>query len=350
MKKTFLLLTLLFAVACSIARAAALDAPAAEAFTIAVMPDTQHYTGVDTKLTPKSTAPLANEHLATQVRWLTQNIDAQRIVFISHVGDIVDINREVQWALAAELLAPLHGRVPYSLSLGNHDMTEKGDAQLFQRFFPASRFRAFPWYAGTFESKDPKRISGDNANSCQLFSAGGIDFIHVSLECNAPDDVLAWAGALLTRHADRLALITTHMDLGVIEKPKTNEGFYADPQGRMRWAKRHGKRGNTPTQMFEKLYRKHANLRIVFSGDQSRVTALHLTSTGEQGNTVHHCMSDYGSLGPLRLYRFFPARNEVQVITYDPVAGALVEQTKFKPLRSSHQFTLPVDLRRPVRK
>ena len=63
-----------------------------------------------------------------------------------------------------------------------------------------------------------ERVSANNVNSAQLFSAGGMDFIHLNLECNAPDDVLAWADALLTRHSSHHALITTHMDLGIIEE------------------------------------------------------------------------------------------------------------------------------------
>jgi hypothetical protein len=76
-------------------------------------------------------------------------------------------------------------------------------------------------------------------------TAGGMDFIHLSLECNAPHDVLAWADGLLTQYAKRRAIVTTHMDLGVIEKPTEVEGYEKDPQGRMRWVKIHGKRGNT---------------------------------------------------------------------------------------------------------
>lgn len=53
-------------------------------------------------------------------------------------------------------------------------------------------------------------------NSAQIFSAGGLDFIHLSLECNAPDDLLAWADQLLTQHAKRRAIVTTHMESPVL--------------------------------------------------------------------------------------------------------------------------------------
>lgn len=319
-------------------------------FSVVVLPDSQMYVGAGTKRTPRSLDPIANFPLAAQIDWLVANLAAQRVAFVTHVGEIVEDDREPEWEVAARLLRPLHGRVPYGLCLGNHDMDPDGTATLFQRFFPAARFRELPWYAGSFEPGRPGQVSGNNVNSCQLFSAGGLDFVHLSLECNAPDDVLAWAGEQLRRHSGRLALISTHMDLGVIDKPAGpgREGYSRDPQGRMRWVKRHGARGNTAEQMLAKLYRHHVNLRFVFSGDQSNVTALHLPSVGDYGNTVHHCLSDYGSLGPLRLYRFHPAANRVEAITYDPVKVELVRSTHYKPGAASHQFELAVDLRAPV--
>lgn len=321
--------------------AAELDRPPAGAFTVVVIPDTQGYAGKATKRTPTSTDPLTNEVFQNHTRWITENLRTQNIVFVTHVGDIVDINRDDQWELARECLDRLHGVVPYSLTVGNHDMKSSGDSSLFQKYFPAERFRSFTWYGGSFEPARPSlELSGNNANSHQLFSAGGLDFIHLSLECNAPDDVLAWANALLTKHAGRRALITTHMDLGILEKPKTEAGFIHDPKGRMRWIKNHGRRGNTAEQMWEKLYRKHASLGFVFSGDQSRVTALRLDSIGDHGNVVHSCLSDYESNGPLRLYRFLPAENRVQVITYDTTKRALVERTQYVPDLAQHQFSL----------
>lgn len=323
------------------AHAADLDAPPPGAFTIIVIPDTQGYRGARTKATPDSPDPLTNPVFANHVAWIRANVTNQNIVFVSHVGDIVDINNEEQWSLARQNLDGLMGVVPFGLSVGNHDMKASGNASLFQKHFPAERFKPFPWYGGTFEPEDPKDAPfGNNANSFQLFSAGGIDFVFLHLECNAPDPVLSWANEVLTRHSRRVALVTTHMDLGIRVKPTVKEEFVSGRKGRMEWRKCCGARGNTPLQMWEKLYRRHANLALVFSGDQSRVTALHFAQTGDHGNVVHALMSDYESVGPLRLYRFQPAQRVVQVITYDTSKRALVERTTYVPDASGHQFTL----------
>ncbi len=107
--------------------------PAPEgAFSIVVIPDTQQYRGRGTKAEPESQAPLTNAVFEAYVEWTVSNLDRQRIVFVSHVGDIVDINNRDQWAVARRCMDRLHGRVRYGISVGNHDMTGDGDSSLFQ--------------------------------------------------------------------------------------------------------------------------------------------------------------------------------------------------------------------------
>jgi hypothetical protein len=310
-------------------------------FTIVIIPDTQSYKGKGCKATPDSADPVTNENLEAQVNWIRDHRDDQSIVFVSHVGDIVDKNNAEQWAVARRHLDMLRGVVPFSLTVGNHDMTSKGDATLFQVHFPASSFTAHPWYLGSYtHTRADQNVSASNVNSAQLFSAGGIDFIHLSLECNAPDDVLAWANETLSKHSGRRALLTTHMDLGIRDKPKTNEGYIHDPKGRMRWIKIHGERGNTGEQMWDKLYRKHANLDFIFCGDQSRVTALRVTQDADDGHPVNAMLSDYLSQPVLRLLRFVPAEDRVHAVTYDVVQKVLVDDTPYVHELEQHQFEL----------
>ncbi len=326
-------------------QAAELDPAPEGSFTILVLPDTQGYLGKGTKKTPDSTDEVTNPVFENHMRWITGNLQSQRIVFVSHVGDIVDKDRKAEFDVARRCIDHLHGVVPYSITVGNHDMMANGDSSLFQSYFGAERFKEFPWYGGTYVPERPSpQFSGNNANSHQLFSAGGLDFIHLSLECNAPDDVLSWADQLLTKYANRRAIITTHMDLGVMEHPKTEEGFIHDPKGRMKWIKNHGPNGNKAVQMWDKLYRKHANLGFIFSGDQSRCTALRLDAVGDHGNTVYSFMSDYTSSGPLRLYRFFPADNRVDVITYNTTKNELTETMPLVKDKAAHQFSVPYNM------
>lgn len=315
--------------------------PAPEgSFSIVVIPDTQAYRGKGTKAEPDSVAPLTNEVFDTHVRWIADNIESQNIVFVSHVGDIVDKNIRAQWEVARACMDRIHGKVPYGISVGNHDMTSAGDSSLFQEYFPASRYAGFPWYGGAFvASVEAPNVSGNNANSFQLFSAGGRDFVFLHLECNAPDDVLDWADGVLEAHSDRIALFTSHMGWGPLNKPTSGEEFITGEKGRMAWLKNHGTRGNTPQQLWEKCYRKHPHLRAVFSGDQSRTQAIRAATPGDHGNDVHELLQDY-STGWLRIYRFLPGANRVRAITFDSGSGALCEGTGRVPDRSQHQFEI----------
>ena len=339
--------TFLFLLLVSIGSLAAQDrltrAPA-ESFSIVVISDTQAYHGAGTKSQPDSTDPVTNRIFEAHTRWICDNVDRQKIVFVSQVGDIVDKNEHSQWKVARACMDVLHGKIPYGISVGNHDMTSKGDSSLFQEYFAESRFDDFAWYGGAYEgSSGDRRISGNNANSFQLFSAGGMDFVFLHLECNAPDDVLQWANGILKKHSDRRAMITTHMGWGPKEKPKTNAEFMTGPKGRMQWLKIHGKRGNTPQQIWDECYCKHKNLFAVFSGDQSRTQAIRAATAGDRGNVIHELMQDY-STGWLRLYRFLPADDCVEAFTFDPKTEELCDGTERVPDTSQHQFRLEYEM------
>jgi len=315
-----------------------------DAFSVVVLPDTQHYQGEGTKMTPDSTEPLSNEVFDGLTDWVADNLESQRVAFVSHVGDIVDKNNRAQWALAQQMMDKLHGRVPYGITVGNHDMTSSGDSSLFQEVFPRARFEKFDWYLGCFENAGgAAKISGNNANSAQTFEAGGLKFLILHLECNAPDNVLAWADSILEQNADRRAIITTHMDLGPRDKPKSNSDYFAAPKGRMTWTKCHRDRGNSSQQMWDKCFRKHKNLFLICSGDQSRTQAMRLETTGDHGNTVHALLSDYGAEG-LRVMRFLPRQNLIEVRTWNPFDGELCESTKVVEDRGQHQFSLRYDM------
>ena len=64
--------------------------------SIVVIPDTQHYKGHGTKSEPDSHDRQTNPTFDAWTEWIAANLKRQRIVFVSHVGDIVDINNREQ--------------------------------------------------------------------------------------------------------------------------------------------------------------------------------------------------------------------------------------------------------------
>jgi hypothetical protein len=71
---------------------------------------------------------------------------------------------------------------------------------------------------------------------------------------------------------------------------------------------------------------------------------MHLSEQGDHGNVVHSCLSDYGSDGSLRLYRFVPQENRVHVITYNADRDHLTLTTKLVPDERDHQFSFEYSL------
>jgi len=297
-------------------------------FTYAVFSDTHRYAG------GADDRPLTNAPLFSQVGWLAKNIESQRIVFLTHAGDLADKNTLAHYKLARELFGQFHGRVPYGVVPGNHDMTNTRDMTRYQQFFGAAQFEGFAWYGGSYR---------DNANSWQTFSAGGLDFVVVHLECNAPDDALAWADGVLAQNRRRMAIVVAHMYLGPIDA-RDKLGAEEQAFGRMRWAKIPG--GNTPEQMWEKCFSKHENVFLIVSGDQASIMALRQVSKGVNGNVVHEVMANYPVPADkedwLRLYRFDPSAKMIQVLTYSPVQDRLCTGIWYLQKRDPHLFELDI--------
>ena len=332
------------------------------AFTYAVIPDTQDYDG-EGRHTKRGRAPgkgpTTNAQLDRIVDWLAANAQTENIRFVSHTGDITDMNNDPQWAFCSNALSRLDGKVPYGIAPGNHDMVRCGDTTLFRRYFPASRYSANAWYADTFGGYTNSAglfVSGGNANSCCLFENGNEKFVVVHLECNAPDPVLAWAGRMLEKYADRHAIIATHQDLGVIKgkearfiteawaKLTKEERKTWSPDlaklGRMKWSKCHGKEGNTGLDIWKKLSSRHKNVFLVVSGDQGQVKITRVDERGENGNMVFSLMQDTGS-GFIRIFRFIPSEKTVRCYTIDPKDGEIVHSGFWWHEDKWFNFTLP---------
>lgn len=332
------------------------------AFTYVVIPDTQLYRGggtYDRKAGRLRTGPTRNPAFESRVDWIATNIEKENIVFVSHVGDIVDIMNEEQWTFASNLMARLDGKVPYGISPGNHDIA-KGSSEEFNRYFPRARYEKNAWYAGGFDGfeildgkeRRPEIVSAGNANSCQLFASGGMQFVVLHLECNAPAPVLMWADGMLKKHADRKAIICTHMYLGYKTK-EIDQVRRTDPRrpdewfGVMDWTKSHGEKGVPATTAWETCFSKHANLILIVSGDQSLAICWREKQKGVHGNTVHATLQDYPRTADdqdwLRLYRFRPAEKKIEVWTYSPQQDRVCDSVSFRKDRAHHQFTLDLD-------
>jgi len=265
-------------------------------FSIVMLPDTQRYSEKRPDL------------FFAQTNWIKRNRDKENIVFVTHVGDLVQNRSKApsEWKVADEAMAVLDGVVPYGIAIGNHDYdrdvgVRKGVATMFLRHFdPGRRFRGRPWYGGA---------SSNGLNSYQLFSGGGVDFVILHLEVDAPDDALEWAKGVLDQYPARSAIVTTHVYL------RGRHGVGRDTRREYR------KDGNSGEQIWQKLIRGRSQIFLVLCGHVA--TEYHQVSENDAGARVLEVLADYqerenGGDGWLRIIRFVPSRREIQVRTYSP--------------------------------
>lgn len=268
-------------------------------FSMAVLPDTQHYS----QKHPDS--------FFAQTNWIKQNREKENIVFVMHVGDIVHNHgrKPSEWKVADEAMAVLDGVVPYGVAIGNHDYDshqgiQESLATMYLRYFdPEKRFKDRPGYGGC----SPNRL-----NSYHLASAGDIDFLILFLEMTPPDDALEWARDVLARHPDRSVIAVMHSYLlGLEGISRDNRDIYR-------------KGGNTGEMMWDRFIRSQPRVFMVICGHVGKTVEFHQISRNDAGTPVLEMLVDYqkrenGGDGWLRLVRFVPAKREIQMRTYSPV-------------------------------
>lgn len=165
--------------------------PSTENFTLIVLPDTQGYV----KYYPWI--------LDNQTQWIVDNKEALNIQFVTQLGDIVDnYDNLTQWNNANRSMSILDGNVPWDVLPGNHDMFNDNLTN-YNTYFGYDRFSNKAWYGGAYNA-------GDNANSFQLFSAGGKDYLLLQLQYNPTDDVLYWTSNVIDEYPDRAVIVATH--------------------------------------------------------------------------------------------------------------------------------------------
>ena len=277
-------------------------------FTIAVLPDTQMYT--------EEKDERNNTLFESQTQWIVDNYQKENIVYVVHVGDIVNRGdeRPEQWANAARALSILeqplpglpHG-IPYGLAVGNHEQTPSqfalsGQTKWFNHYFGIDHFKGRDYYGGAYGT--------DNDSHYDLFSAAGMDFIVIYLEYDAMDENIDrlndWAASLCEKYASRRAIIVSH---GIIHYNPVE-----------------GVNGNAPwLKQGERIYDRLKRCPNVFM-----MLCGHVGDNGEgyredgyAGHTIKTFLADYqsrplggGSL--MRLMTFDKDNDLIQVRTIAP--------------------------------
>jgi len=285
---------------------------AADKFTIAILPDTQNYVDDDKEI----------RHFKKQMQWIVDNRVNRNIVFVTHVGDIVQNGGSaVEWQrtiAAMSILEKGAPELPYGMVLGNHDTdptyNANGSAANYVKHFGATRFAGKSWYGGA---------DADQRNHYQVFSAGGRRFLNLSLErraCSKDNSdfagVTAWAQGVLDDHPKSPTIITTHE--------------YTEPGGR---------RNRFGDDIYKALVAKNSQVFMVICGH--RPGEGHQTVKNAAGQDVFELLADHqsrpeGGQGWLQLVELDDDNGRINVTTYSPSLD------KFETDADS-QFSFPVD-------
>ncbi len=305
-------------------------------FSIIGLPDTQFYT--EEVQGTNSAGGGHNGIFKAQTQWIADHRLDSNIAFVVQLGDCVQngdnppgTDKEIEWKRADTAMknienpnVPTADGIPYGICVGNHDESPigsiTGTTQYYNQYFGNARFTGRGYYGGRYGTTN-------NNDHYELFTSGGIDFIHISIEY-FPDGtsaklqtILDWADALLKAYPARKGIISTHNMLGT--------GNPAAFQG--------------PGQKIYDDLKDNANLFLMLAG---HVAGEGRRSDTYNGNTIYSLMSDYqngftnGGNGFLRIMQFRPAENLMTVKTYSPYA------TLFRAGTSS-DFTIPVNFSCP---
>ncbi len=298
-------------------------------WTLAILPDTQNYSADIPQL------------FESQTKWIVANRDKYNIAYVLQLGDITNDNNPPQWENAKKAISILDGQVPYALVQGNHDCGVPGEegwrsVSRLSEYFPVSHFKDWPTFGGTFE-KDKLD------NSYHLFTAGGTGWIVIALEFGPRDAVIEWAGKLLDEYKNRRAIIIMHAYTYMDD----TRYDWATKGANQAWNPHSYPCQNEPggvndaEEMWNKVFKKHANLTFVISGHVLGDGLGRLESKGDNGNTVYQMLVNYqmlprGGDGFLRLMEFHPDGKTVQVTAYSP------DLNKYKT-DEQNQFTITLD-------
>lgn len=264
--------------------------PASSAiFRVVALPDTQNYSEFNPAMFTK------------QTNWIKSNVSSQSIVFVTHLGDIVNEGwKDAQWTNAQTSMNVLRGYVPFGLCPGNHDLRsvepETFNSTKFITYFGESYFSGYSWYKG---------VSPSGFSSYQIVSAGGYDLLFLHMTCDSPDSELSWAKSVLSAHSGVPTIVTTHE--------------YMISSRRDRAATIPGR--NSGEAVWNKFIRQYDQIFAVLCGHVFNPDGWHRQiSINNAGRKVYEMLSDYQDIGQgwLRVLTFNTSTGTIGVTTYSP--------------------------------
>jgi len=249
-------------------------------------------------------------------RWIVNNAEKYGFRMVLHLGDVIHngASIEQQYLDAWEAWEIIDSaQIPYLIVPGNHDyddlLATNRSLEMYNRYFGVHRYIGKPWVAEFYEE-------GKSENIYVKLDIGGYKYLFLGLEFGPRDEVLEWADHVLASNPAYRAVIVTHCYMykygdrnkaGSDHNPKLYYGAWDANDGEELW---------------QKCFKRHANLFAVFSGHQIYENVSYRTDRGDNGNVVLQSFqnwqcADQGGEGRIRLMKVNPAANTVSLTVYN---------------------------------
>ena len=299
--------------------------------TFVLVPDTQTY------------AEKYPEILDAQLNWIEK--EAGNIALVLQQGDLTQNNNKQEWEVVQKAFTRLDEKVPYVLAVGNHDMgsapgffADNRNTTLYNSYFPYAKMSRLPAFGGVFEEQKMD-------NAYYLLETGKHKWLVLTLEFGPRNAVLEWANNIVSQHPDRTVILNTH---SYMYSDSTRQGGkdYWQAQGYGVGKGTGADAVNNGDQIWEKLVKKHPNIRFVFSGHVLNSGVGTLVSINEAGLPVYQFLANYqegvkgsekGGNGFMRIMQLDFKNNTLTMKTYSPYLDKY-KQEEAQNFRIRHAF------------
>ena len=249
--------------------------------------------------------------MASIYDWLLENKESQKIEYVIGLGDITDDSTDGEWEAAMSSITKLDGKIPYTLTRGNHDDWDDFNRHLHNGIYDKTINGMMN--EGTVSLTDPEQpglipveqedgsiiymtreedipeggdVQGDLTNSYRTFSIQGTDYLILTLDFAPSEKTLQWADKIISEHPEHKVIIVTHAymyrDGTTISAedcyPPTYYKGYDNPQN--------------GDDMWVKSFSKHENIVLVLSGHDPWQHVVYRQDKGINGNTVTQMLID----------------------------------------------------------
>ncbi len=279
---------------------------------VVLLPDTQTY------------AEKYPEVLKAQVNWISK--EAKTIDMVLQQGDLTQNNNTKEWLVIKEAFEQLDQKVPYVLALGNHDMgsvpgkfADVRNTSLYNQYFPSEKMSQLPGFGGLF-------AAGKMDNAYYLLKTDKVKWLILTLEFGPRNAVLDWAGSIADQYPDRTVIINTHAYM-YSDSTRQGPGDNWRAQGYGVGKDTGVNAVNDGEDIWNKLVKKHPNIRFIFSGHILNGGVGTLLSVNDHSYPVYQMLANYqegvkgsikGGNGWLRILDMDFKKGTLEVKTYSP--------------------------------